>query len=53
MGRTLHSTNACIINIVNHIGQQMRKQMCKEIIRSNSKISLIIHESTMLSKNLL
>jgi hypothetical protein len=49
MGRILHSTNACI-NIVNHIGQEVRKKLFKKILKSNSKISLIINESTMLSK---
>jgi hypothetical protein len=53
MGCILHSTNA-YINIMNHIGQEMRKKnLFKEIIKSNSNISLIIDESTMLSKKLL
>ena len=45
MGRILHSTNACI-NIVNHIAEEMRKNLTKKIVSSNSKISLIIDEST-------
>ena len=48
MGRILHSTNACI-NIVNHISDEMRKNLVKEIVQSNRKISLIIDESTTIS----
>jgi len=48
MGRILHSTNACI-NIVNHTAKEMRKNLTKKIVSSNSKISLIIDESTTLS----
>ena len=43
MGRILHSTNACI-NIVNHTCEEIRKTVIKEIVQSNSKISLIIDE---------
>uniref|UniRef100_A0A8C8RJZ3 HAT C-terminal dimerisation domain-containing protein n=1 Tax=Pelusios castaneus TaxID=367368 RepID=A0A8C8RJZ3_9SAUR len=49
MGCILHSTNACI-NIVNHISIEMRKNMVKEIVCSESKISLMIDESTTLSQ---
>ncbi|XP_066475289.1 E3 SUMO-protein ligase KIAA1586-like [Tiliqua scincoides] len=49
MGRILHSTNACI-NIVNHISEEMRKTVVKKIVQSNNKISLIIDESTTISK---
>ena len=49
MGRILHSTNACI-NIVNHVSDEMRKNMVKEIVQSKSKISLMIDESTTLSQ---
>lgn len=49
MGRILHSTNACI-NIVNHITQEMRKNLVNEVIRSKTKIALIIDESTTLSQ---
>uniref|UniRef100_A0A8D2KSJ0 HAT C-terminal dimerisation domain-containing protein n=1 Tax=Varanus komodoensis TaxID=61221 RepID=A0A8D2KSJ0_VARKO len=49
MGCILHSTNACI-NIVNHISEEMRKTVVKEIVQSNNKISLIIDESTTISK---
>ena len=49
MGRILHSTNACI-NIVNDTSEEMRKTVVKEIVQSSSKISLIIDESTTISK---
>ncbi|XP_065662771.1 E3 SUMO-protein ligase KIAA1586-like [Hydra vulgaris] len=49
MGRILHSTNACI-NIVNHIGNEMRKKINAEVIKSKSKISIIIDESTTISQ---
>ena len=49
MGRILHSTNACI-NIFNHTSEEMRKTVVKEIVQSNSKISLIIDESTTINK---
>ncbi|XP_065645604.1 E3 SUMO-protein ligase KIAA1586-like [Hydra vulgaris] len=49
MGRILHSTNACII-IVNHIGNEMSKKIIAEVIKSKSKISIIINESTTISQ---
>jgi hypothetical protein len=49
MGRILHSTNACI-NIVNHIGDEMRNLLLKKLVDSVSKIALRIDESTTLSK---
>jgi hypothetical protein len=49
MGRILYSTNACTI-IVNNISTKMRKSSVKEIIKSKSKISIIMDESTTLSK---
>lgn len=49
MGRILHSTNACIY-IVNHIGEEMRKLLIKEIIESESRFSIIIDESTTISQ---
>jgi len=48
MGCILHSTNACI-NIVNHIGEEKIRNLTKEMIKLDSKISLIIDESTTLS----
>jgi DNA-directed RNA polymerase subunit L len=47
--RILHSANACS-NIVNHISTEMRKTSVNEIIRSKSKISIIIDESMTFSK---
>ena len=52
LGRILHSTNACI-NIVNHTSEEMKKTVVKEIIQSSSKISLIIDESTTISKKII
>jgi hypothetical protein len=49
MGHILHSTNACI-NIVNHICDEMRKNVFKEIVQSKNIISLIIDESTTISQ---
>ncbi|KAJ8892355.1 hypothetical protein PR048_004935, partial [Dryococelus australis] len=51
MGRILHSTNACI-NIVNHIGKEMRKVLEKEILDSKSRMSIIIDESNSEPLNL-
>ena len=48
MGRILHSTNACI-NIVNHIGEEMLRNLTKEVIKSDSKFAIMIDESTTLS----
>lgn len=48
MGRILHSTNACI-NIINHIGNEMRKTLVRQIVNSKAKMSLIIDESTTVS----
>jgi hypothetical protein len=48
MGRILHSTNACI-NIVNHIGNEMRTTLIRKIINSKSKFSLILDKSTTVS----
>lgn len=49
MGRILHSDNACA-NIVKHISEEMKKNVVKELVQSKSKISLIIDESTTISK---
>jgi len=48
MGCILHSTNACI-NIVNHIGEEMLRNLTKEVIKSDSKFAIMIDESTTLS----
>ena len=45
MGRSLHSTNTWI-NIVIHIGEEMRELLIKEIIESKIRFSIIIDEST-------
>jgi ABC-type dipeptide/oligopeptide/nickel transport system ATPase component len=37
MGRIFHSANACI-NIVNHIGNEMRNTLLTKMINSRSKI---------------
>jgi hypothetical protein len=49
MGHILHSTNACSNN-VNHTASEMRNNLVKKIVRSRSRISLIIDESTTPSK---
>lgn len=49
MGRILHSTNACI-NIVNHIGTEMRKALVSKIIESKCKVALIIDEASTVSQ---
>jgi hypothetical protein len=49
MGHIRHSTNTCI-NAVNHTDSEMRNNLVKQIVRSKSRISLIIDESTTLSK---
>jgi hypothetical protein len=49
MGRILLSGNTCT-DIVNHISTEMRRTLVKKIIRSKSKISIIINESMTLSK---
>jgi hypothetical protein len=49
MGRILHSANSCTNN-VNHISTEMRKTLLNEIIRSKSTISIIMDDSTTLSK---
>lgn len=49
MGRILHSTNACV-NIVSHIAVEMRSRVMKHIVDIDSKISLLIDESTTISK---
>jgi hypothetical protein len=49
MGRILHSANACT-NIVSHISTEIRKILVNKLIRSKSKISIIIDKLTTLSK---
>jgi len=40
MGRILHSTKACI-NIVNHIGTEMKKALVNKTIESRCKVALM------------
>ncbi|XP_054834515.1 E3 SUMO-protein ligase KIAA1586-like isoform X2 [Eublepharis macularius] len=49
MGRILHSPSACI-NIINHIGSEMRATLIRKITDSPSKISLILDELTTVSQ---
>jgi hypothetical protein len=41
MGCIIRLSNACI-NILNHMGDEMRKNLTEKVIRSNSNISLIV-----------
>jgi hypothetical protein len=50
MGRILHSINACI-GIDHHTASEVRNNLGKKL-RSKSRISLIIDESTTLSKEI-
>lgn len=45
----LHSANACI-HVINHTGREMRTRSIRVIIGSNSKISLILNDSTIVSQ---
>src|SRR6218665_1895938 len=49
MGRILHSDKTCA-DIAIHIASEMKKAICREIISSKKKISVLIDESTTLSK---
>lgn len=49
MGRTLHSEKSSA-NISQHIAAEMRKQVIASILESNSKISILVDESTTISK---
>lgn len=50
LGRILH-TNVSCASIIDHIGQEMRKKMCKTIIEGEGKFSVLIDESTTISKH--
>ncbi|XP_031357901.1 E3 SUMO-protein ligase KIAA1586-like [Photinus pyralis] len=50
MGRILHSDHACA-DIANHIATEMRKRIVSQIIQNESKISVLIDETTSVSKN--
>jgi hypothetical protein len=49
MGRILHSNVSCG-NIAVHIGNQMRKLVCIAVVKAKSKFSILIDESTTVSK---
>lgn len=48
LGKILHSRYSTT-NIINHISNKMRKQLIARIISLNSKLSILIDESTSLS----
>lgn len=48
LGRILHSDKACA-NIALHISKEMKKTFVNEIIKNDTKIGLIVDESTSLS----
>ncbi|KAL1481340.1 hypothetical protein MTO96_034542 [Rhipicephalus appendiculatus] len=50
LGRILH-TNVSCASIIDHIGQEMRKKMCRAIIEGEGKFSVLIDESTTISKH--
>jgi len=45
MGRVLHSNMSCA-DIIDHISHEMRRKMVADIVRNNSKFSLLVDEST-------
>ena len=49
MGRILHSDVSCA-NIISHIASDMKKELLKQCKSSNSKFSILLDESTSLSK---
>lgn len=49
IGTTLQSDKSCRA-ILDHIGHEMRSKICKMIIDSDTKMSVIIDESTTISK---
>ena len=49
IGRTLQSDKSCH-KVCDHIGNEMRARICKIIIESGSKISVLIDEATSISK---
>ncbi|KAL1439168.1 hypothetical protein MTO96_047384 [Rhipicephalus appendiculatus] len=48
LGRIL---NVSCASIIDHIGQEMRKKMCRAIIEGEGKCSVLIDESTTISKH--
>ncbi|KAL5243637.1 hypothetical protein ACI65C_011047 [Semiaphis heraclei] len=49
MGRVLQSNVSCS-NIIDHIALEMRKKIALDIIENNRKITILVDESTTLSK---
>ena len=49
VGRVLHSNVVCK-DIVVHVAQQMRRQLFGSIVQSGTKVSILLDESTSLSK---
>jgi hypothetical protein len=49
MGRILHSNVACV-NIQKHISQEMKRKLFEKIVQCTPKLSLMLDESTSLSK---
>ena len=49
IGRTLQSDKSCH-KVCDHIGHEMRARICKEIIETGSKLSVLIDEATSISK---
>lgn len=47
VGQTLHSRNTGV-KIINHIACESRSEMVKSIVTSQSKISVLVDESTTL-----
>ncbi|XP_040069819.1 E3 SUMO-protein ligase KIAA1586-like [Ixodes scapularis] len=50
LGRILH-TNVSCASIVDHIGNEMQKSMCRALIEDGAKFSVLIDESTTVSKH--
>lgn len=49
MGRTLHSNVTCA-NIADHIAHEMRQKLVANVCKANHKFSILIDESTTLSR---
>lgn len=52
MGRVLQINKSCV-NIVDHFSNEMRLKICKDITENNSNLSIVVDESTKLSKKLM
>lgn len=50
MGRVLQSDKSCAA-IIDHIANEMKLKMCKDIIENDRKLCIIVEESTTFSKN--